>query len=113
MRYVRYRTVRICGEESNYCERFSEPVVFQIGPSRFRCGVKIPRSGSPSGDITKEKRNVIGNYSIDHCGVDADRRDSDLATQQGMGLWTERRARTGIGHTYHSVAVGTIVIMAG
>jgi hypothetical protein len=37
--------------------------------------------------IFQEKRNVIGNYSIDHSVVDADRCDSYLATQQGVGLW--------------------------
>jgi len=36
--------------------------------------------------IHKEKRNVSWNHSIDHCGVDAARCDSYLATQQGVGL---------------------------
>ena len=61
----------------------------------------------------KEKRNVIGNYSINHSGVDADRRDPNLATQQIVGLWPERRAWAGIDHSGHSVAAGTIVMMIG
>jgi len=61
----------------------------------------------------KEKQNVIGNDSIDHCGVDADRRDSYLATQQGVGLWPEWSARAGIDNPAHSVTAGAIVMMAG
>jgi len=54
----------------------------------------------------KEKQNVIGNYIIDHCGIDADRGDSGLAKQQIVGLRPERRARAGIGHPAHPVAAG-------
>jgi hypothetical protein len=57
----------------------------------------------------KEKRHVIGNDFIDYSGVDADRCDPDLASQQGVGLWSERRARAGIAHRDYSVAAGTIV----
>ena len=51
----------------------------------------------------------VGTILIDHGGVDADRCDSNLATQQVVGLWPERRHRAGIDHPVDSVADGTIV----
>uniref|UniRef100_E6QT80 Uncharacterized protein n=1 Tax=mine drainage metagenome TaxID=410659 RepID=E6QT80_9ZZZZ len=56
-------------------------------------------------NINKEKQNVTGNYFIDHCGVDAYRCISYLATQQIMGLWPERRGRTNIAYPDHFAVV--------
>ena len=55
------------------------------------------------------ERNVFGNDSTHHSGVNADRRNTELAAQQVVGLWAERRSRPGIAYRDHTVADGTIV----
>ena len=59
--------------------------------------------------IMRRNINVNGNYSIDRCGVVADRCNSGLVTQQDVGLWSKRRNRTDIGHSDYFVADGTTV----
>lgn len=42
----------------------------------------------------------LGNHTVDHFDSDVDRCHSELAAQQELGLWTQRRV--GIGRDHHS-----------
>jgi len=64
------------------------------------------RQMTPQGE-----RNVDRNHSTDYSCVNAGRRNSELAAQQIVGLWPERRDRAGLAYPDHSVADGKIVIV--
>jgi hypothetical protein len=42
--------------------------------------------------------------------INADRRNTELATQQKLGLWSQRRNWAGIDHRHCSAGTGTIVM---
>jgi hypothetical protein len=43
----------------------------------------------------KEKQNEYRNDSFDCLGADSDRRDTELGSQQKLGVWPQRRYRIG------------------
>jgi hypothetical protein len=55
---------------------------------------------------TKEIHYVFRCHSVNHFAVDVARCPSNVAAQQIMGVWTQRRVRAGSAHPGHSVTDG-------
>ena len=58
------------------------------------------------------EKNVTGNDSIGYSGIDADRRNTGVATQQGVGIWPHWWAWVNLDRRTYSGTDGTFVIPA-
>ena len=58
------------------------------------------------GTIKRGERNGYRNDTSGHSGAGAAGRDSNLASQQGMGLWSERRSWSDIDDRVDFIGAG-------